>query len=351
RWILDQYPNVNVEDLLFGTIDTWLLWKLTAGQRHATDVSNASRTMLYNIHEMKWDDELLSMLKIPRNILPEVCDTSCLFATTSKNLFFNQEIPITSLVGDQQAALFGQCCFEKGMVKNTYGTGGFLLMNTDDQIIDSKYGLVSTVAWRINGKVQYALEGSIFISGSLIKWLRDGLNIIEDAKQTEAMAKSVDNANGVYIVPAFVGLGTPYWDDQCLASILGLTQGVNKNHIARAALEAMCYQSKDVLDAMIKDAEVDVELLRVDGGASKNKFLLQFQSDLLNIPVENLISQETTALGAAYLAGLAVGFYKKEELSAKREDQFLPTTKQSEMKRLYQGWQRAVVSTRSFKGV
>lgn len=348
RWILDHIPQgqqrAEKGDLLFGTIDSWLVWKLSGDAVHITDVSNASRTLLYNIHTCQWDDILLEYFNIPKIMLPEVKSSSCQYAVTAPYHFFNQEIPITAVIGDQQAALFGQGCFDKGMAKNTYGTGGFLLMNTGDTPIESKHGLVSTIAWEINGKVEYALEGSIFVCGSLIQWLRDGLGLFEDAFETEAMALNVPDCNGVYIVPAFVGLGAPYWNDQCRGVIFGLTRGVTKDHLVRAALEAMAYQSKDILDAMAQDIGKPMAVLRVDGGATRNNFLLQFQSDVLQIPVERLTVSETTALGAAHLAGLAVGFWTMDDLKTATQMRFVPKLDKEKAANLYEGWKKAVYS-------
>ncbi len=348
RWILDTIPNGQKRaengDLLFGTIDSWLVYKLSGDQVHITDVSNASRTLLYNIHQCCWDDQLLAYFNIPKIMLPKVMPSSCTYTTTAPYHFFNQQIPITAVIGDQQAALFGQGCLKKGMVKNTYGTGGFLLMNTGDQPIESKHGLVSTIAWEIDGKIQYALEGSIFVCGSLIQWLRDGLGLFDDAAETEAMAASLEDNDGVYIVPAFVGLGAPYWNDQCRGAILGLTRGVTRNHLARAALEAIAYQSRDILEAMQQDVGTKIEVLRVDGGATRNNFLLQFQSDLLQIPVERLTISETTALGAAHLAGLAVGFWTIDDLGTVTQQRFTPALSSSQAKQRYAGWKKAVES-------
>lgn len=348
RWILDHIENgqerAEKGELLFGTIDSWLVWKLSGGKAHITDVSNASRTLLYNIHTRSWDKTLLGYFNVPEIMLPKVKPSSYEYAKTAPYHFFNQEVPITAVIGDQQAALFGQGCFEKGMAKNTYGTGGFLLMNTGDAPIESKHGLVSTIAWEINNQVQYALEGSIFVSGSVIQWMRDGLNFFDDAMETEAMATSVSDNGGVYIVPAFVGMGAPYWDDQCRGSIFGLTRGTTKEHLVRAALEAMAYQSKDILDAMAQDSGTHMDKLRVDGGATRNNFLLQFQSDLLQIPVERLTVSETTALGAAHLAGLAVGYWTMEELKTATQDQFQPQISEKEAQDLYSGWKKAVNS-------
>ena len=316
---------------------------------HITDVSNASRTLLFNIHTLEWDDELLNLFDIPREILPEVKPTSYTYCTTASYHFFGQEVPICSVVGDQQAALFGQGCFSAGGIKNTYGTGGFMLMNTGDKIVESKNGLLSTVAWQIGGQISYALEGSIFVSGSLMKWLRDQMQLFENTKDTQAMAESVKDTNGVYIVPAFVGLGAPYWDDACQASVLGLTFGANKNHIVRAALESMAYQSKDVLEAMKQDSQINITSLKVDGGAAANNFLLQFQSDLLQLPVQRFKTNELTALGAAYLAGLSCGYWKNDELGIELQREFVPEKAKEEMDGLYVNWKKAVKTCQSYK--
>lgn len=352
RWILDTVPYAQKKaengDLLFGTIDSWLVWKLSGEMAHISDVSNASRTLLYNIHTCKWDDELLKMFNIPRSMLPVVKDSSYIYATTAPYHFFNQRVPIASVIGDQQAALFGQGCIKAGMAKNTYGTGGFLLMNTGNKAIISKKGLLTTIAWKIGDEIQYALEGSIFVSGSVVKWLRDGLQLIQNADETEAMANQVEDTNGVYFVPAFVGLGAPIWDDSCRASIFGLTLGVNKNHIVRAALEAMAYQSRDVLEAMSQDYKSDITLLKVDGGASVNDFLIQFQSDLIQTKIERLSYAEMTALGAASLAGLAVGFYTMEDFDFSNKTIFEPKESKEKMDRLYEGWKKAVDTCRKY---
>lgn len=351
-FILNFCPGVRERaeagDLLFGTVDSWLVWKLTGGRVHITDVTNASRTLLFNIHTCQWDDELLEMFNIPKSLLPKICPTSHVYGETKPSLFFNCSIPIGAVVGDQQGALFGQGCFHKGDVKNTYGTGGFMLMNTGENLVFSKSGLLSTVAWQIGDKVTYALEGSIFVSGSLIKWLRDKLNLFENASLTEAMATSVDSCNGVYIVPAFVGLGAPYWNDKCRASIVGMTLGTDKNHLVRAALESMAFQSKDVLEAMIKDSGVNITSLKVDGGAAANNFLLQFQSDILQCEIERYKINELTAMGAAFLAGLAVDYWKEDELSIELDRKFVPYRTKEVVERLYSGWQRAVESCMKF---
>lgn len=351
NWIFEEVPGVKDNpNILFGTIDTWLVWKLSGGKAHVTDVTNASRTMLFNIHTLDWDDELLELFNIPRRILPKVVDTAGDIAHVKPHHFFNYEggCTINAICGDQQAALFGQSCFEKGDVKNTYGTGGFLLMNTGKDIVNSNHGLLSTVAWRINGQVNYALEGSIFVSGSLIQWLRDGLGIIKKASETEEIAKSVESSEGVIIVPAFTGIGAPYWNKNCKGSIFGLTRGCDYRHIVRASLEAMAYQSKDLLDIMEQDSSLKINELKVDGGASANDFLLAFQSDILGIPVVRGESNEATALGAARLAGLACGIYQKEDFKVGKSTKFEPTISSKEAETLYARWQHAVDSCISF---
>ncbi len=322
KWILDNVEGAREKaengDLLFGTIDTWLVYKLSGGKAHVTDYSNASRTLMFNIYDLKWDDELLDILTVPKSMLPEVKQSSEVYSNTVDYHFFGHEVPIAGIAGDQQAALFGQACFESGMAKNTYGTGCFMLMNTGEKGVHSKHGLLTTLAWGVDGKVEYALEGSIFVAGSAIQWLRDGLKIIDNAPQSEDYATAVDSTDGVYMVPAFVGLGTPYWDSEARGAIFGLTRGTRKEHFVRATLESLAYQTKDVLNAMIADSDIDLKSLRVDGGAVRNDFLMQFQSDMLGVPVERPVVQETTALGAAYLAGLAVGFWESKEEIAKQ---------------------------------
>ncbi|MBR4610443.1 MAG: glycerol kinase GlpK, partial [Erysipelotrichaceae bacterium] len=314
KWIRDNVAGVKENpNLLFGTIDTFLLWKFTCGQVHATDVTNASRTLLFNIHTLNWDKELLDLFEVPESMLPEIKDTSGFFGYIDPRHFFNRTCPITALVGDQQAALFGESCFERSDVKNTYGTGGFILVNTGDEVIISKYGLLSTVAWKIGDEVKYALEGSIFVSGSLIQWLRDEMKFFIEAKESEELARSVTDAGGVVIVPAFTGLGAPYWNDRCKGAIFGLTRGSNRGHLARAAIEAMAYQSKDLVKVMEADLNEKIRHIKVDGGASVNKLLVQFQSDILEIPVIRPLLAETTALGAARLSGLAVDFYSMDD--------------------------------------
>ncbi|MFD2629849.1 glycerol kinase GlpK [Oceanobacillus kapialis] len=356
KWILDHVAGAREKaengDLLFGTIDSWLVYKLSGGKTHITDYSNASRTLMFNIYDLKWDDELLDILTVPKSMLPEVKQSSEVYAHTASYHFFGHEVPIAGIAGDQQAALFGQACFEKGMAKNTYGTGCFMLMNTGEEGVKSEHGLLTTLAWGVDGKVEYALEGSIFVAGSAIQWLRDGLKIIENAPQSEQLATNVDSTDGVYMVPAFVGLGTPYWDSDARGAIFGLTRGTTKDHFVRATLESLAYQTKDVLDAMIKDSEIDLKTLRVDGGAVKNDFLMQFQSDMLDVPVERPVVQETTALGSAYLAGLAVGYWKDKEEIAKQwnvEKTFKPAMTEGKRDKLYTGWEKAVAATRTFK--
>ncbi|MDY0393426.1 glycerol kinase GlpK [Virgibacillus halophilus] len=356
KWILDHVAGTREQaengDLLFGTIDTWLVYKLSGGKAHITDYSNASRTLLFNIYDLKWDDELLDILDIPKSMLPEVRQSSEVYAHTVDYHFFGHEVPIAGIAGDQQAALFGQACFEKGMAKNTYGTGCFMLMNTGEKGVISENGLLTTLAWGVDGKVEYALEGSIFVAGSAIQWLRDGLKIIDNAPESEDFASKVDATDGVYMVPAFVGLGTPYWDSDARGAVFGLTRGTTKEHFIRATLESLAYQTKDVLDAMIADSGIDLKTLRVDGGAVKNDFLMQFQSDMLRVPVERPIVQETTALGAAYLAGLAVGYWKDKEEIAKQwqiDHTFNNDMAEQQAEKLYQGWKKAVKATRLFK--
>lgn len=351
-WILDNVKDARKRaqagEIFFGTVDTWLINRLSGGRTHVTDVSNASRTLLYDIRKQKWDDEILRKLRIPAPVLPEVKSSSEVYAETDPELF-GAPIPIAGIAGDQQAALYGQACFKPGMMKNTYGTGCFLLMNTGGKANASKNGLLTTIAWRTNEKTEYALEGSVFIAGAAIQWLRDGLGIIASAGETEALATSVNDNHGVYFVPAFVGLGAPYWDQNARGAIVGLTRGSSRAHIARAALEAMAYQTRDVVDCMQRDSGIKARELRVDGGATRNDFLCQFQADILGIPVVRPVITETTALGAAYLAGLAVGFWKSENEIAKQwqvEKRFEPKMKKSERERLYSGWQAAVARVR-----
>lgn len=355
KWILDHVPGARERaergELLFGTIDTWLIWKLSGGMAHVTDYTNASRTLLFNIHDLTWDEELLALLDVPKAMLPKVCSSSEVYAYTDRNLFFGAEVPIAGAAGDQQAALFGQACFEEGMAKNTYGTGCFMLMNTGSKAVSSQHGLLTTIAWGLDGRVEYALEGSIFVAGSAIQWLRDGMRMLKSAADSEQYATRVTSAQGVYVVPAFVGLGTPYWDSEVRGAVFGLTRGTSKEHFIRATLESLAYQTRDVLTAMEADAGLPLKKLRVDGGAVTNHFLMQFQSDLLSVPVERSEVSETTALGAAYLAGLAVGFWKSRQEIADNwrvERTFDAQMAHAEREELYAGWKKAVQAARAF---
>lgn len=354
KWILDNVPGVRERaengELLAGTIDTWLIWKLSGGKCHVTDYTNACRTMLFNIYSLEWDEELLNLLNIPRCLLPEVHNSSEIYCMTDPDIC-GFEVPVASAIGDQQAALFGQGCFKKGDAKNTYGTGCFMLMNTGDKPVISK-NLLTTIALGINGNVEYALEGSVFIGGAVIKWLRDELELISSAPEIDRLAESVPDSNGAYLVPAFVGLGTPYWDMYARGTIVGLTRGVKKAHLCRAALEGIAYEVRDVLDAMVKDSGVPVNVLNVDGGASVSDIMLQFQSDILNTKVCRPKNVETTALGAAYLAGLATGFWKsKEEILERRETDriFVPEMTEERRNQLYSGWQKAVERAKNWE--
>lgn len=355
KWLLDNVEGAREKAeegrLLFGTIDTWIIWKLTGQRVHVTDYSNASRTLLYNIYDLKWDEELLKMLNVPSSMLPDVKDSSHIYGFTAPYHFFGYEVPIAGVAGDQQAALFGQACFEKGMVKNTYGTGCFMLMMTEEAK-RSENGLLTTIGWGIDGKVSYALEGSVFVAGSAIQWLRDGLKLIDTAAESEDLASHVEDTNGVYLVPAFVGLGAPYWDDKCRGAIFGLTRGATKEHLVRATLESLAYQTKDLIIAMEKDSGLKLSKLKVDGGAVKNNFLMQFQSDILNVDVERPTVNETTALGAAYLAGLATGFWKdtNDIISHNQIDRtFHPYMEEERRERLYKGWKKAVDTACKFE--
>jgi glycerol kinase len=354
KWILDNVEGArekaNAGDLILGTMDSWLIWNFTKGELHITDVTNASRTMLFNIHTMDWDDDLLELFDIPKSMLPEVKDSSEVYGHT-KTTVFASKIPIAGIAGDQMAALFGQMCTEKGMVKNTYGTGCFMLMNIGDKPIISKNKLLTTVAWRINGKTEYALEGSIFIGGAVVQWLRDGLGIIKRSQDIERLATSVESTDGVYFLPAFAGIGAPYWDQEAKGTMFGITRGTTDAHIARASLEAIAYQTMDILKAMEADSEIDIEELRVDGGATVNDMLMQFQSDVLNTTTIRPKVTETTALGAAYLAGLAVGFWKDmEEIQAiwKEDVKFQPTKDQDKIQNGIKGWYRAINALQSW---
>ncbi|WP_248923966.1 glycerol kinase GlpK [Paenibacillus hamazuiensis] len=354
-WILNEVPGARERaergELLFGTIDTWLIWKLTGGKVHVTDYSNASRTMMFNIRELKWDRQLLDLLNIPDSMLPEVRPSSCIYGVTAKELL-GAEVAIAGAAGDQQAALFGQACFAEGSVKNTYGTGCFMLMNTGSKAVSSKHGLLTTIAWGLGDRVEYALEGSIFVAGSAIQWLRDGLRMIGNAAESEQLAASVDSTDGVYVVPALVGLGTPYWDSDVRGAVFGLTRGTTKEHFIRATLESLAYQTKDVLAAMEEDAGISLHSLRVDGGAVKNNFLMQFQSDILNVPVDRPVINETTALGAAYLAGLAISYWADQSDIVKQwkiHKTFVPDMDETRRRDLYDGWKKAVHAARAFK--
>jgi len=346
-WLLDQVAGARERaargDLLFGTIDTWLIWKLTGGAVHATDPSNASRTMLYDIHAHRWDDTLLTYLQIPASVLPEVRSSSAVFGTWN---FEGVAVPIQGVLGDQQAALFGQACFEKGMAKNTYGTGCFLLMNTGEEAALSQNGLINTIAWGMDNKITYALEGSIFIGGAVVQWLRDGLRILDHAEDSEYLASKTEE-DQIYFVPAFAGLGAPYWDMYARGAIFGLTRDTSKKHIARAALQSMAYQSRDVLDAMAQDAGAALQALRVDGGAAANNLLMQFQSDILGVPVDRPTVLESTALGAAYMGGIGAGLWDMEAIAQKRrvDKLFEPTFDVAVRERLYGGWKKAVHRT------
>ncbi len=356
RWLLDNIEGAQEKadngELLFGTIDSWLVWKLTDGQVHVTDYSNASRTMLYNIHKLEWDQEILDLLNIPSSMLPEVKSNSEVYGHTRSYHFYGSEVPIAGMAGDQQAALFGQMAFEKDMIKNTYGTGAFIVMNTGEEPQLSDNDLLTTIGYGINGKVYYALEGSIFVAGSAIQWLRDGLRMIETSPQSEEIAAKAKGDNEVYVVPAFTGLGAPYWDSDARGAVFGLTRGTTKEDFVRATLQAVAYQSKDVIDTMKKDSGIDIPLLKVDGGAAKNDLLMQFQADILDIDVQRAANLETTALGAAYLAGLAVGFWKDlDELKSMAEEgqMFTPEMPAEERDNLYEGWKQAVAATQTFK--
>ncbi|MDR3302718.1 MAG: glycerol kinase GlpK [Spirochaetaceae bacterium] len=348
RWILENVPGARAKaekgELLFGNIDTWLVWNLTKGKVHITDYSNASRTMLFNIHKLQWDDEILKEFNIPKAMLPEAKPSSCVYGNTAAE-FLGGEVPIAGIAGDQQAALFGQCCFDAGLVKNTYGTGCFILMNTGTKAVTSKNGLLTTIAWGLDGKVEYALEGSVFVAGAAIQWIRDGLRMIDNAAFSEAYATKVPDTGGVYVVPAFVGLGAPYWDQYARGAILGLTRGTTKEHFIRATVESLAYQSHDVIKAMEADAGVPIKAIRVDGGATANNFLMQFQADVLNTEVVRPKVIESTALGAVYLAGLAVGYYADKNDIVKNvavDRVFKPAIAADYRAKLVAGWKEAV---------
>ncbi len=356
RWILDHVDGARARakrgDLLFGTIDSWLIWNLSGGKLHVTDVSNAARTLLFDIHTRRWDDELLRMLDIPRSMLPQVRSCSEVYGHTVALPGLPAGVPISGVAGDQQAALFGQACFAPGMAKNTYGTGCFMLMHTGIQAVPSRHGLLTTIAWELDGVVEYALEGSIFVAGSVVQWLRDGLQMLVHASDSQACAESVESSEGVYLVPAFVGLGAPYWRSDVRGAMFGLSRGTRKEHVVRAALESMAYQSRDVLAAMEADAGIPLKELRADGGAIANDFMAQFQSDMLGVPVLRPKIAETTALGAAYLAGLAVGFWEsREQIAAlwQVDRCFQPAMEESHREQLYRGWRDAVNATIGFR--
>jgi glycerol kinase len=355
NWILNNVEGARQKahegKLCFGTVDTWLIWNLTKGKIHATDFSNASRTLVYNIKELKWDDKLLHEFDIPASLLPEVLPSSGLFGATHPDIFFDLEIPIAGVAGDQQSALFGQTCFEPGMAKNTYGTGCFMLMNTGTERVVSQHGLLTTIAWSVDGKVEYALEGSVFIAGAAIQWLRDGLKLIDTAPDSEYYAMKVEDTGGVFVVPAFAGLGAPYWDMYARGGIFGLTRGTRKEHLIRATLESLAFQTYDILEVMEKDAGIKLKTLKVDGGACSNNLLMQFQADILEVKVERPKVIETTALGAAYLAGLAIGFYKKDKLADNEHISacFEPKMKQEKREKLVKGWKKAVERTKDWE--
>jgi glycerol kinase len=355
RWLLDNVPGVRERagrgELAFGTVDTWLMWNLTGGKLHVTDVSNTSRTMLFNLRTGDWDDELLRLLKIPREVLPEVCSSSEIYGETSREIF-GAPIRIGGIAGDQQAALFGQNCFERGQAKNTYGTGCFMLMNIGREPMASRHQLITTAAWKVNGQTEYALEGGVFIGGAVVQWLRDGLGIIKSSQEIEALAASVPDCDGVYFVPAFAGLGAPHWDQYARGAIAGLTRGTTAGHIARAALEGIAFQVADVLEAMRQDSGIEMKQLRVDGGACKNNLLMQFQADILQMPVARPAVTETTALGAAYLAGLAVGFWKNQnavKAAWKAEHIFEPGKSADEAAHRRSRWTEALKRTRDWE--
>lgn len=356
KWILDNVKGAKLKaknnELLFGTIDTWLVYKLTGKKVHITDYTNASRTLLFNIHTLTWDQKLCDILDIPVKMLPEVKSNSEIYGYTNKDYFDGYAVPISGMAGDQQAALFGQTCLKKGEVKNTYGTGCFMLMNTGNKIVNSENGLLSTIAWKINEEVTYALEGSVFIAGSAVKWLKEGINLLKSIEESEVFANKLKNNEGVYFVPSFVGLGTPYWDQDVKGAIFGLTNKTTKEHIIRATLEAIAYQSADVLKAMEEDLKEPITALKVDGGATANEFLMQFQADILNISVNKPEILETTALGAAYLAGLSTGYWKnKEEIkkSYKLTKTYLPNLEEKLRSKYLNGWKIAIDATRKFK--
>ncbi|WEV44479.1 glycerol kinase GlpK [Lactobacillus sp. ESL0684] len=355
RWILDHVAGAQERaeqgDLLFGTIDSWLLWKLTDGEVHVTDYTNASRTMLFNIHDLEWDDDILKLLNIPKKMLPTVKSNSEVYGCTKSYRFFGGKVPISGIAGDQQAALFGQLALKKGMVKNTYGTGSFIVMNTGEEPTESDNNLLTTIAYGIDGKVSYALEGSIFVAGSAVQWLRDSMKMIKSAADSEKAARASKSENEIYVVPAFTGLGAPYWDSEARGAVFGVTRGTDKNDFIKATVQSLAYQTRDVVDTMQEDSGIKIPTLRVDGGASNNDYLLQFQADILGTKIERSKTLETTSMGAAFLAGLAVGYWKNtDELKDVFEvgKTFESKMEQPERDRLYHGWQRAVKATQSF---
>lgn len=355
KWILDHVPGAREKaakgDLMFGTIDTWLLWKLSGRRVHATDVTNASRTMLFNIHTLEWDQDILDLLEIPQSLLPEVKPSSAIYGYTGDYHFYGVQIPIAGIAGDQQAALFGQAAYDKGSIKNTYGTGAFIVMNTGLKPTLSDNGLLTTIAYGLDGQTHYALEGSIFVAGSAVQWLRDGLKMFKKASESEQMAVDAKTTGGVYVVPAFTGLGAPYWDQEVRGAMFGLTRGTERGHIIRATLEAIAYQTKDVVDTMVKDTQLPLTALTVNGGASRNNFMMQFQADILQTPIKRAAMEETTALGAAFLAGLAVDFWEDQDELRKLSrigDQFTPQMDPQEAADLYRGWQRAIAAAQFY---
>ena len=355
KWILDHVPGAREKaakgDLMFGTIDTWLLWKLSGRRVHATDVTNASRTMLFNIHTLEWDQDILDLLEIPQSLLPEVKPSSAIYGYTGDYHFYGVQIPIAGIAGDQQAALFGQAAYDKGSIKNTYGTGAFIVMNTGLKPTLSDNGLLTTIAYGLDGQTHYALEGSIFVAGSAVQWLRDGLKMFNKASESEQMAVDAKTTGGVYVVPAFTGLGAPYWDQEVRGAMFGLTRGTERGHIIRATLEAIAYQTKDVVDTMVKDTQLPLTALTVNGGASRNNFMMQFQADILQTPIKRAAMEETTALGAAFLAGLAVDFWEDQDELRKLSrigDQFDPQMDPQEATDLYWGWQRAIAAAQFY---
>ena len=355
-WLLDEVDGAKERakngELLFGTIDTWLLWKLTGGEVHATDYTNASRTMLFNIYDLDWDKEILELLDIPHKMLPEIRSSSEIYGETVPYHFYGEAVPVAGMAGDQQAALVGQTAFEEGMVKNTYGTGAFIIMNTGSEPIKSHNGLLTSIAYGLNGEVNYALEGSIFVAGSAIQWLRDSMRMFLESPESEEYAERVDTTDNVYVVPAFTGLGAPHWDQDARGAVFGITRGTSKEQFIRATLESMAYQTRDVLDTMVKDSGIEIPTMRVDGGAANNNFLMQFQADILNTTIERSKIMETTALGAAYLAGLATGFWKDVDEVKKyweKDATFEPKMTEERREDLYAGWQEAVKATQAFK--